>query len=458
MEESASSTIVKQQLANPDVDVFTGKTFEELQSNNNLALDMSSLISVDTDALESAFSFDAGALDTGSMNVDTSSALSEMDMNSVMANMPMPDFSTLNVSLTADQQTQVSAISASMVGGFLPYWFTQHPGETITADTDFTADLQSYLATSDVQTQMQQIALIMGQAVSTQVQALMQDYMTNTFAPYLQNVIQQMVSQMASAMQSAVQQSLSSMGESMSNAVTVDENAFVNAIHFNMTQDDLKSLISNYMNSDSLTYDNNLLTLDYAEEGNPQSISIYPKDFESKDAVLAAIDDYNQQMRDAGEDDKVISYTDIMGTLISSVTRIVNTISEMLIAFVSISLVVSSIMIGIITYISVLERRKEIGILRALGASKRNVASVFNAETIIEGLIAGVFAVAVVLLASIPVNAYVLQAHNVPNVMSLPWTYALVLVVISMLLTLIAGLIPSVSASRRDPVEALRSE
>ena len=147
-----------------------------------------------------------------------------------------------------------------------------------------------------------------------------------------------------------------------------------------------------------------------------------------------------------------------MGVIMGSVTDIVNMISLVLIAFVSISLVVSSIMIGIITYISVLERKKEIGILRAIGASKGNVANVFNAETFIEGLISGVFAIAVVVAVSVPVNAWVLADFNVENIMSLPWTSAAVLICISVVLTLVAGLIPSSAASRRDPVEALRSE
>ena len=159
-----------------------------------------------------------------------------------------------------------------------------------------------------------------------------------------------------------------------------------------------------------------------------------------------------------GQDDSAIQYREFAGVLMSSVTSIVDTISLVLIAFVSISLIVSSIMIGIITYISVLERKKEIGILRAMGASKRNIANVFNAETVIEGLIAGVLAIAVVKAIGIPVNAFVEAGWQVPNIMSLPWSSAAVLVGISVLLTFVAGLIPSQSASRRDPVEALRSE
>ena len=225
-----------------------------------------------------------------------------------------------------------------------------------------------------------------------------------------------------------------------------------------MDAEDLSSLMSSYANAGKLTYENNLETLGYADEAEPTSISIYPKDFQAKERVLKSIDAYNDRVRSAGEDDKVIGYTDYMGVIMGSVTDIVNMISLVLIAFVSISLVVSSIMIGIITYISVLERKKEIGILRAIGASKGNVASVFNAETFIEGLISGVFAIVVVLIASVPVNAMVLRDHGVPNIMSLPWTAALALIGISVLLTVVAGLLPARSASKKDPVEALRSE
>ena len=225
-----------------------------------------------------------------------------------------------------------------------------------------------------------------------------------------------------------------------------------------MTQEDLASLLSKYMNAEELSYEANLKTLGYASKDDPSSVSIYPIDFPSKEAVLDIIDAYNDTMLDEGEEDATIQYTDFAGVLMGSVTDIVNTVSLVLIAFVSISLVVSSIMISIITYISVLERKKEIGILRAMGASKLNVANIFNAETIIEGFIAGVLAITVVYAASVPVNAFILETRNVPDIMQLPWDSALGLVGISVILTLVAGLIPSSAAARRDPVEALRSE
>ena len=186
----------------------------------------------------------------------------------------------------------------------------------------------------------------------------------------------------------------------------------------------------------------------YADEADPISVKIFPRDFEAKERVLDYIDAYNKQVKAAGHDEQAISYTDYMGIIMGSVTDIVNTISLVLIAFVSISLVVSSIMIGIITYISVLERKKEIGILRAVGASKRNVANVFNAETFIE-LIAGVFAIVVVVAVSFPVNAWALAAKQVPNLMSLPVQDALVLIAVSVLLTVVAGLLPARSASKK---------
>ena len=205
--------------------------------------------------------------------------------------------------------------------------------------------------------------------------------------------------------------------------------------------------------------ENNLSSFGYCDIDDLQSITIYPKDFESKDEITKIISDYNKKVNDAGEDDKNIVYTDIVGALMKSVTKIINTISYVLIAFVSISLIVSSIMIGVITYISVLERRKEIGILRAMGASKHNVAQVFNAETIITGFLAGLIGVGISLFLLIPINALIHKLAESSEVSAvLPWQAGVILVVLSVILTLIGGLIPSKSASRQDPVTALRTE
>ena len=206
------------------------------------------------------------------------------------------------------------------------------------------------------------------------------------------------------------------------------------------------------------TYDGNLEKLGVSELSEPSSIVLYPTDFESKDAIKQAIDSYNDSMKEKGEDRKTITYTDYVGILMSSVSTIINVISYILIAFVAVSLVVSSIMIGVITNISVLERTKEIGVLRSIGASKRDVSRVFNAETLIIGFISGILGLAITELLIIPINALIEDLGGIANVAALPWRGAVILLIISMLLTLIAGLIPSRSAAKKDPVVALRTE
>ena len=194
------------------------------------------------------------------------------------------------------------------------------------------------------------------------------------------------------------------------------------------------------------------------DAGTPSAISIYPRDFEAKEEITSIIEDYNRRMTQEGREESVIQYTDYVEIIMSSVNTIINAISYVLIAFVAISLVVSSIMIGIITYISVLERTKEIGILRAMGASKRDIANVFNAETLIVGFTAGMLGILVSALLTIPINILIKHLANISGVAQLPVAGAVILVVISMALTWIAGLIPSKIASRKDPVVALRTE
>lgn len=206
------------------------------------------------------------------------------------------------------------------------------------------------------------------------------------------------------------------------------------------------------------TYDGNLSALGVSDPEDPSSINIYPIDFESKELITDIIDDYNQRMTDGGNDDMCIQYTDIMGIMMSSVTTIINAISYILIAFVAISLVVSSIMIGIITYISVLERTKEIGILRSIGASKKDISRVFNAETLIIGFTSGALGIIVTLVLNIPINMIIDYLTDVKDLCSLPPVGGAALVAVSMALTLIAGLIPSRVAAKKDPVTALRTE
>ena len=225
-----------------------------------------------------------------------------------------------------------------------------------------------------------------------------------------------------------------------------------------LSQEEMAELMQQYAENASATYEGNLEKMGVVDLNNPSKISIYPKDFESKDKIATAIENYNQKQRNDGKEENVITYTDLVGTMMNSVSTIIDAISYILIAFVGISLVVSSIMIGIITYISVLERTKEIGILRSIGASKKDISRVFNAETFIVGLGAGILGIGVTLLLNIPINMIIKAVTDINGLASLPVVGGVILVLISMVLTVIAGLIPAKMASKKDPVEALRTE
>lgn len=219
-----------------------------------------------------------------------------------------------------------------------------------------------------------------------------------------------------------------------------------------MSKEELASYMETMSSFASSTYEQNLTKLGIADLDNPDSINIYPRDFDAKEKITDIIHEYNK-----GKDDE-LQYTDVFGIMMSSVSSIVNVVSTVLIAFVAISLIVSSIMIAIITYISVIERTKEIGILRAIGASKKDISRVFNAETLIEGACAGIMGILVTCLINIPVNAIIKSTLNISGIASLPYVGAIILIIISIILTLLAGLIPSRMASKKDPVEALRTE
>lgn len=252
-------------------------------------------------------------------------------------------------------------------------------------------------------------------------------------------------------------QVMGQLSANMATAMHVDESAFADAFQMNMDEQELTELMMSLMSSETTSFDGNLNKLGYADYAKPASIDIYPKDFESKQSVIDILDGYNDKMKAEGEDDKAVSYTDIVGALMSSVTTIVNMISYVLVAFVAISLVVSSIMIGVITYISVLERKKEIGILRSIGASKGDIGRVFNAETVSSAWSRDLSASGD-RTGCIPANASSMRCSTCPTSPILPWQAAVILVAISVFLTFLSGLIPSSAASRKDPVEALRSE
>ena len=489
MERAADSQIVQEQLAHPETDVFTGKTFDELQGEAKQGVDLSSMFSVDEAELKGAFSFDTSALsgvasgmdlsgiDLSGLDIDLSGVGKDIDFSDIMAKAPTPDFSGVfdGLELTPEQMQQVGTLANQLFEGFMQSdQFKALTPEDLKDASKLAAAFSAYLENDATAQQcLAQLKALGGDVLAERIQQTMTDYVQKQLAPYLQQAMDQVMQSLSDRIATTVSSQLkagaaglmdqmaaqmSSSFANLASAMHVDASAFARAIHFNMDAEDLSSLMMSYAKASKLTYDNNLTTLGYADEADPISVKIFPRDFEAKERVLDHIDAYNKQVKAAGYDEQAISYTDYMGIIMGSVTDIVNTISLVLIAFVSISLVVSSIMIGIITYISVLERKKEIGILRAIGASKRNVANVFNAETFIEGLIAGVFAIVVVVLVSFPVNAWALASKQVPNLMSLPVQDALVLIGISVLLTVVAGLLPARSASKKDPVEALRSE
>ena len=225
-----------------------------------------------------------------------------------------------------------------------------------------------------------------------------------------------------------------------------------------LSSEEITKMMEAYTENKNASYENNLIKLGAVDIENPTNINIYPKNFDAKNKISDAIEEYNQKQRDDGKEANTINYTDLIGVMMKSVSQIINTISYVLIAFVAISLIVSSIMIGIITYISVLERTKEIGILRAIGASKKDISRVFNAETFIVGLIAGLLGIGITTLITIPINAIIYALTEVSVHAMVPPKAGVILVIISMLLTMIAGLIPAKMASKRDPVEALRTE
>lgn len=444
IEEAQSSEIVKKQLDQPDVDVFTGKKFDDKKSSQ---LDMNSLFTVDTDKLKQAFSIDqsklgagAGSLDLSGIQIDTSS-MPSIDTDAL--------FEGMDLELDEDQVTK---LSDQLTSGFESYLKKNNLTDEENMDTYFMA----YLQTDDAQSLLQNgmSGIIQSSGLADQFQQNLEKQMQSAMQQYAQTISKSLQKQISSAMQ----QQMSSLANNFQNAIQIDASKFQDAIQMNMNEEELSELMMSLMTSDTSTYENNLQKLGYADFDEPSGINIYPKDFENKEKVIEILDDYNARMEKTDED-KVISYTDYVGTLMSSVTDIINVISYVLIAFVAISLVVSSIMIGVITYISVLERKKEIGILRAIGASKHNISQVFNAETFIIGLLAGVLGIVITLLLLIPGNMLIHNIAGTTNVNAqLPVMGAVILITLSVILTLIGGLIPSRKAAKSDPVTALRSE
>ena len=329
-----------------------------------------------------------------------------------------------------------------------------------------------YMNTEKAQAVLSQgvASMVDASGLQEQLAGSMQSYMTELMGSFsssmgdalkdgMASVMEQVMQQIADNIQSAMEEMINQLGENLADAFQIDPDDFANAFSMNMNADELAELLRSMSSAQGATYESNLSSLDYVDFDNPSSISIYPLDFESKEHVTDLLSSYNSRMEAEGKEDQVITYTDMVGTLMSSVTDIIDVISYVLIAFVAISLVVSSIMIGVITYISVLERKKEIGILRAIGASKGNISQVFNAETFIIGLTAGLIGIGLTLLILIPGNALIHHLAGSQDINAyLPVGGAVILIALSVLLTLLGGLIPSRKAAKSDPVTALRTE
>lgn len=499
IENAVNSQIVKEQLETPEKDVFSGKRFDEAEEEN--PFDMNSLISVDTNAIKSAFKIDQSKIkvDFGNLNnIASSASMPALDLNEMLKNI------NFNIS-----KNEVQTLINELLKGYEDYT-KKHPEANI---NQISKQLSQYLQSKEGGAVLKKEieAVIKENGKITITEAQMQKIMTNILKEYQQyakennlkdigdidkylteylqseeakNIItnnlskiiksQNLEKQISNAMQKYMKtamgtmsknlekemtKSINNLSKSMANAISIDEKAFVGAFQMKMNEEEMTELLTSFMSKEKSTYENNLKKLNYAKLEEPSGIHIFPEDFEASEKITYLLNDYNAKMKENGEDEKVISYTDMVGTLMSSVTIIVDVISYVLIAFVSISLFVSSIMIGVITYISVLERKKEIGILRAIGASKHNVAQVFNAETFIIGLLAGTIGIGITLLLLIPINKIIYAVSDGANVKAvLPFMAAIILIILSTVLTLIGGIIPSKKAAKEDPVLALRSE
>ena len=508
IDHAAESEVVKQQLSDPEVNVLTGERFDADQ--NETDFDISSLFSVDTDMLKDAFQFDAsklqfdlsGAFDLQDSSFDLSSILdpstfqldlSDLDLSDIdMSDVELPDMDALDLSqLFADMDLSVSedalqSLMKKIMNGYKRYiigngilnldkigfssymesdQFKQLLSESMgdLLDTtglqeQFTASLQQNLQgimTSYLQSYSEQLSQKLGEALQTKLTAAIQAQMGTV----MQQLMTQLTTQFSQQIQSAIQSNIAQLSSQVEDALKIDPTVFQSAVQVNMSTDDLVDLVKMNLQSSTTSYDSVLGALGYSDYAKPGSIWIYPKSFEAKNRIVDSLNAYNAAMRAQGEEDKVIVFSDTVGTLMSAVTKIVDMVSNVLVAFVAISLVVSSIMIGVITYISVLERRKEIGILRAIGASKHNVSEVFNAETFIIGMCSGVIGVGLCLLLLIPGNMLIHSIAGTTSVTAvLPPKAALILIVLATLLTILGGLIPARSAAKCNPVTALRSE
>ncbi len=482
IETAKDSSIVKRQLEDKEFNVFTGKRFDD--ESEDIGMDFQDLISVDEAALEKAFG--------GNVSEETMKELTEGYMTEISKSLTTDTSKAQN-----DFDAALTTMATDMLNSYIDENYQEMMQCAIMKMSDVEKVVADYMKTKNCKKLLAQLEkdYLVPQATFADVYkqmltGMLQGYigaaplnpqdadlsaaltkeLVVQLVPQLagQDQIKQASAPLAAGMTEAVMQKnvLTKVGEltaevttTMAEAFNVDPDALASAFQFDMTEEEIASIMEAMTASGAdATADLNLSSLGYQDLEMPTMISIYFKDFDSKERFLDFLDGYNDDMEKEDED-KVISYTDITGLLMSSVSTIVDSVTYVLIAFVSISLIVSSIMIGIITYISVLERTKEIGILRAIGASKRNISSIFNAETFIVGLFAGVLGIIVTLILNFPINYVIHAVTDNPDIIAvLPAAGGALLVLLSVILTLISGLIPSKQAAQKDPVLALRSE
>ncbi len=483
IEKASESEIVKKQTTKREVDVFSGKRFDD--KSQEAGLDFQDMISIDTEMLSSAFGVKIDQKDIESMTqgymteisssitTDTKGAEEAFSETLVKLTTDMLNgYIDANLIPVANFATMKLSQVENVVQEFMNLESTQEALATLESNYVIPKATFQTMYTELLQGLLKACFSVMpgtGQMADEPILMLNDQMVEMLLVEVLKNeLVSESVEKIGAAMTEAVMQKniLTKVGElsatlmgTMANAFNVDQDKIAGAFKFDMSEEELARIMSAMTASKvEKTADTNLTALGYQDIESPSAISLYFVDFEAKEAFLEFLDDYNAKMEKEDEE-KVINYTDITGILMSSVKTIVDSVSYVLIAFVSISLIVSSIMIGIITYISVLERTKEIGVLRAIGASKKNISSIFNAETFIVGLFAGVLGIAITILLNIPINSIIhaLTGNTAINAV-LPTNSAIILVVLSVILTLIGGLIPSKQAAKKDPVLALRSE
>ena len=471
------TTVVRKQLNNSNFDVLSGKNFDE--KKNNFDFEFSDLVSVDKKKLESAFDIKIdqatiakqtqGYMEeiSNSITTDTNPAreafvntlntLTDNLFNSITDTISLnevenyidefmntSDVNTLLKNIENDYVIPASSLKPAFGGllkGLLPIYISTYAKMNPNLTTDPTNPV--------------------AKVEPTTLNMIKEQYMKNAAIIKTEDTMAQVMTEakMKKEILTKVGELTNNLMSSLANAFNVDQNKITSAFKLNFTEDELARVVTAMMSKKVTTQDSNLLALGYQDKEKPTYISFYFSSFDGKEHFLKFIDNYNKKVKSKGEDDKEINYSDTTGILMDSVKTIVNAVSYVLIAFVSISLLVSSIMIGIITYISVYERTKEIGILRAIGASKHNISSIFNAETFIIGFLSGIFGMVITYIL-IPIINTVLHKYtgNIPLNATLSISNAIKLIILSIILTLIGGLIPARAASKKDPVEALRSE